>query len=101
MHRRVVVEQRQEHHDAFGDRRSKARVEPAPAMEVPPFDSIELMPAGLPAGALCTPDLERDVVLVQMDLQGGIVGMRHLVLSLREPMTPRKLGAMELVLFAW
>ena len=51
---RVVVEQRQEHNDAFGDGRAEPRIEPAPAVDVPPLEGFELvLPCG-PSRALRT-----------------------------------------------
>ena len=52
VHRRVVVEQRQEDDDAFGDRGAEPVVEPLPAVREPAVDGLDLVLAFEPGRAV-------------------------------------------------
>jgi hypothetical protein len=43
VHCRVVVEQRQKHDHAFGDRGTEPRIEPTPPVEIPAVEGLELV----------------------------------------------------------
>ena len=89
---RVVVEQRQEHDDAFGDGRAQARVEPAPAVRVPAVDGVELVPALGPAAALrAAARRTGHLARVEERFELGLVRVRHVVGAFREPVRPRRL----------
>ena len=97
MHRRVVVEQRQEHHHAFDNRRPEARIQLAPAVHVPALDGLELQLARGPRRALRLLHHVGDVARRQEGFEVGLVRVRHVVVVLDVPVPPRHLRAVRLM----
>src|SRR5262245_42471398 len=94
MHRGIVIEQRQEHDNAFNDGGSQSAIESAPAVKVPAFDGFELVLPGGPAWSLRLPDLVRHVARSQKCFEASLIRVRHLIRIVGKPMGPRLLDAM-------
>ena len=91
VHQRVVVEQRQEHDDALGDRRAQTIVQTTPSVLVPAVDRLQLMPSREPGIAVGFGDAKRHVLGGEVAIEIRVVGMREFLRVLGKPQRPRTL----------
>src|SRR4030095_11873490 len=89
----TVVEQGQEHDDAFDNGRPEPSVQTGPAMQLPSLTCFELVLSSRPSGTFRLPYFVRHLARIQERLEGGLVRMRHVVRILGEPVRPWPLHA--------
>ena len=100
MHGRVLIEQGQEHHDAFDNGRLDLAIQVRPRVVEPAMDCVEAMTAVRADGGAAGPDLEGHTVFRQVGLEQGVVRVRHVALAERHPQRERRLSHLTLVVFA-
>ena len=97
MHGRVFIEEGQEHHDAFDDRRFYLRIEASPRVVEPALNRFKAMTSVRTNGSRTCADVERNIMAGEIRFELRIIWMRDMRFAERSPQSPWCLAHLTLV----